>query len=163
MRDARREDGKLLRQAQARQAELESSNASLNEQLANKSQELDLANLEIKRLEDASSSLEASSSVAALPRNLGLTDHHSNAAVALKETEEKLALLKAKEMEEVLKVKRAEEEINRLRHDLTVVRLSCDSESKAARAAEIRANQVCICNTGDGVCCSSSPSNLLCG
>ncbi len=161
MKDARAEDGKHLRQVQARQAELESSNASLNEQLASKSQELDLANMEMKRLADACSSLEALSSDT-LPRNhLGLTGHHSD-VVALEEVKENLELLKAKEMEEVLKVKRAEEEINCLKHDLTVVRLSCDNESKALRAAEMRAEQVCIYVQPVMVCCSS-PVNLLCG
>ncbi len=154
MRDARAEDGKHLRQVQARQAELESSNASLNEQLANKSHELNLANMEIKQLADTCSSLEALSSAAALPRNLGLTGHHGD-AVTCEEVEEQLALLKAKEIEDVLKVERAEKEINRLRHDLTVARLSCDNESKAVRAAEIRAEQVCICKPVAMICCIS--------
>ncbi len=152
VKDARAEDGKLLRHAQARQAELESSNASLNEHLAKKSQELDLAYLDIKRLEDECSSLEASS--ATLPHNLGPTNHHSNnnAAIALKEAEEKLERLKAKEMEETLKMKRTEEEMNHLRHELTAVRLSCDSEAKAARAAELRAQLVRMHVTSAIVC-----------
>ncbi len=142
MRDARAEDGKHLRQVQARLAELESSNASLNEQLANKNRELDVANIEIKKLADACASLEDLSSAAALPHH-GLTGHNGG-AVTCEEAEEQLALLKAKEIEDASKVERAEKDIIRLRHDLTVARLSCDNKSKAVRAAEIQAEQVCV-------------------
>ncbi len=162
VRDARAEDGKHLRQVQARQAELESSNASLNEQLANKSHELDLANVERKQLADTCSSLQALSSAAALPRNLGLTGHHDD-AVTCEDVEEQLTLLKEKEIEDVLKVERAEKEINRLRHDLTVARLSCDNESKAVRAAEIRAGQVCICKTSGDDLLYLTCEPVICG